>query len=236
MTYTTRSTFLAVNSGTEDDTVLKPVASDIVIDVDDTLWDFSGRVSRITGIPLEDMIDFRVCLNDRITPEQQEAMYAAFADPATFQKMEFYPGIEKINNLKVQGLNARILTGSSAPAIVEAKKPQLAEVLPDLPVEYKVLSRQNIQKNSSRVLIVVDDNPYEIACSQASCNIMPIRPWNQTKKALNMVADRNVIYVPAGDLALLADMIYHTAYQLLREPFRRYIIAQKYVRSTANLS
>lgn len=234
MTYTSSENIHAVKTNTAANGALRPVASDIVIDVDDTLWDFSGRISRITGVPLEDMIDFRVNLNDRITPEQQEAMYAAFADPTVFENIEFYPGIEKINNLKIQGLDVKILTGSSSSRIAEMKKPQLAAVLPDLPAGYKVFSRQNILKNNGRILMMVDDNPYEVACSQASCNIMPIRPWNQTEKAMKMVADRNVIYIPAGDLGLLANLIYNTAYQLLREPFRRYVITQTYFGSTRN--
>lgn len=178
--------------------VLQP--KKVKFDLDDVGWLLVRRVSERTGIPYEMLDEFHTMENERLTLEQRETVVACYKDPEIFRDIEFLRGFNELMELEKHGALVGINSNSLSHGVIDVKRPQVMAQLPTMPEERMFFGLVNehttIRKDfGDDVYIVVDDSPYNIAKSTAEHCIMPRRPWNQTAKAKQMVAHKQVYYV-----------------------------------------
>lgn len=188
----------------------------VVFDIDDIVWGGQRRVAARLGIPFELLEEFHILENQRLTEAQRLAVNNCYRDPSFYRDIPFFPGFERILELEKFGARLQFNSNCFSQEALESKRDQIRIVLPDARPEQ---FRFNLVDGSTTIkkkfdddsFIVVDDSPYNIAKSPAPYNIMPIVPWTQTPKALEMVSGKKVFYVPEGDM----EAIYRVVRQLL---------------------
>ncbi len=158
-------------------------------DVDDTLWNFIGTAFR--GTPFENryMPIYAVSENSCFdTAEKDYISNVLFQDPALFENIEFYPGVEKIQTLFELGIKIKVLSNNLSLAVVEQKRPQLKAVLPFLEDSDLILTV--VQPNTTKkrigpeVTFFIDDCPDNIIRSEAYINLLPALSWNTSPEGL----------------------------------------------------
>lgn len=193
----------------------------IVYDYDDVLWGLNLRAYDRLKIPFENSVDFSVFDNPHLTPSQREALIATYQTADTFTNIDFFPSIEDI--LRVEELGATVYINSNCynQTVLELKRQQLQQVLPQLNPAH--IQFNLIGKNANRKVIdadtdiFVDDSPYNIATSHAKINIMPVYPWNTTTRAKQLVKAQSTVW--CQNLQEITQYIYQTvANQLKNQP------------------
>lgn len=193
-----------------------PELRKVVFDIDDIVWGSQRVVAREFNIPFELLDEFHILENSKLTYEQRLAINAYYGGPKFGRNIEFYPGFEKILELEKFGAIIQFNSNGFSVTALNDKRDRIRAVLPNVRPEQ---FRFNLVDGSTTIkkkfdddsFIVIDDSPYNIAQSPALHNIMPIVPWTQTAKARQIVRDKNVHYVPEGDL----ESIYNLVRQLL---------------------
>lgn len=175
-----------------------------IFDLDDTGWGLSERVAQKVGVDFADLIDFHILKNERITMEQRLAINDYYRDPEIFRGIEFYPGFAQIMELKALNAVIQVNSNSLGEEVRDIKIKQTLSEVPGLRREHLrfglVNENTTIRKRfDDDTYILVDDSPYNIAISPATWNIVPRKPWNQTKKAAEIMRGKSVIFVPPGD-------------------------------------
>ncbi len=196
----------------DTDVIVEPKL--VVWDIDDIVWDSQGRISERLNIPFQDLVEFHILENERLTIEQREAVNACYQDCVFYRDIKFYPGFERIMELEQYGARLQFNSNQFSLEVAEDKKQQIRAILPDARPEifhFNIIDGATTIKKKfpDDSFIVIDDSPYNIARSPAPHNIMPIVPWTQTAKAQAMVAHQNVYYVPQGDLEAIYRLVRH---------------------------
>lgn len=203
---------------------------EIVYDVDDVLWPLVDRVFARLGIPLEKETDFNFKSNPILTDDEKQAILAGFSDPHTFDEMNFYPHLPEI--LQVEELGAKVFINSNSYSneIIERKRAQLQNQLPDFPSErltFNLIKEQADKKQiRANTFVFVDDSPYNIALSDALVNILPKKNWNTTKAARKLMIDSGGIIIQPTIKNLR---------QVIQNPHQRYIIYSEDLQETARI-
>lgn len=188
-----------------------------VFDIDDVAWDLSGKVAKNVGVDYADLIDFHILQNERLTMEQRLAVNDYYRDREIFRDMQFYPGFDQVMDLQLIGAIVQMNSNSFSEEVRDDKIPQVTAAAPGVGREnlrFNVVNEKTTLKKrfDDDTYVLVDDSPYNIAISPAVWNIMPRVPWNQTPKAHEIVKDKTVIYVPAGDFRIIIRLVANLLY------------------------
>lgn len=179
------------------------VKSIVKVDCDDVMWDLCKKVTQLLRLNFDHWTDFKVRDIPKYTDEEKDLIFEAFQDVETFKQLRFYPGVDKISRIRdVDGIPV-IKSSSLSENVIEYKEWILTKEIPGI-------TKANLELNlvapgstvhkqyEADVLIAADDNPYNIANSLAQINMMPVwQPWSHTKKAIQTVAEKNVIWMPS---------------------------------------
>lgn len=181
----------------------------VFFDWDDIFWSSGYKVADELGIERERWIDFHINENELLSETEREQVNRLLMLTETYQGMKLFPGIEEILELWKEDADFFINSNCYSEEVVVAKRQQIPVFLP-------VLSKKNLRLNlvvpnvttkkpiDNDAYILVDDNPYNILNSPAKINIVPRFPWNTTKKAIELMRDKNVRYIESCDLGVLA--------------------------------
>lgn len=172
----------------------------VVFDCDDFLWKMMRRIVLHLGLDFQTATAvFAIRENKLLTPAQQDAILAAFADERYFRNIVFEPGIADI--LKVCELGAEVKINSNAftEQVAEAKFYSLLAVVPELKpsqIQMNIVSAgPSAQRKTMdpRTTILGDDSPYNIALSPALLDIVPKdMPWSISPKAMEIMRGKRV--------------------------------------------
>lgn len=180
----------------------------IVFDMDDVLWDFCGKACASIGMDVRRIVTFNVNLNPLLSKEEKETLIKAYSDDTIFDNIVWYKGINRLIDLSKK-TDLHINSNCVGECVVGKKKPQLDSVLgfSDDHIHLNVIKvNTHHGKNiGPDVFSFIDDNPNNIAESNAMYNIMPVKPWNYTRTAVQQVSDKHVIY--CEDLNTIIDVI-----------------------------
>lgn len=166
----------------------------VVFDVDDILWSLNKRAAKLAGIPYEKIHTYNASDNDQLTDEEKDRLNKVYFSTELFEEMNFYEGIERINNLDAE---VHIISHVLQTEAAELKKKNLLKVL-SIPEENIHLQLVSLGTNKKELLentfIFVDDSPYNIVNSTATYNIMLSKPWNTSDKAYEIMKDVSRTY------------------------------------------
>lgn len=164
----------------------------IIYDIDDVLWGLNRRVSERLGFNYDDITDFDYKYTD-LDAELIKKIYQAYNDRETFRDMGFYDGVEDL--LEVEKLGATVLINSCACSeeVVEQKYYEIQKILPKVNLKHVEIyspdsKDRHVKTIGPDVLVFVDDNPHNVAKSQAKYTIVPRKPWNSSERAKNIMA------------------------------------------------
>lgn len=171
----------------------------IVFDMDDVMYDFNGRVSRLTGVPVHKFTQFNTYTNPNFTEAERQRILQAYKDPFTYRNIEFDEKvIQCINDLHNNWpCQVMICSNCSTSLIRDIKMDQLLNVI-DLPeadiwlnvIDMKTESFQ--KKMPDDIFILVDDSPHNIEIARAKHLIMPAKPYNADVLVNGMLKGRKV--------------------------------------------
>lgn len=169
----------------------------VVYDVDDVLWGLNRRVFDALKLDISLHITYDIDINPYFSKADVARINAKFADGATFEKMEFYPGAADILAIEPLGAEVYIHSNCYSQAVADAKLHQLRELLPLLPEERIAMnfvsSSITTKKLDQDILVLADDSPYNIAKSHALVNIMPNKTFNVSSDAEKIMTDSGKI-------------------------------------------
>lgn len=159
----------------------------VVYDCDDVLWSLTERVCKKYQIPLGKQTVFRIQDDPNLTDAEKQALATSFEEPENFREMQFYPAISDLSDISALGVEIAINSNCFNDEIAKLKRAQLSSTLPflrkkDLCVNV-VTPHTNRKTIGDDVLAFVDDSPYNISTSKALINLVPIRSWNTTADA-----------------------------------------------------
>ncbi len=195
---------------------------EIIYDVDDVLWPLVDRVFAKLKIPIEKETDFNFNTNPLLSKQEKRDILAGFRDPQTFHDMNFYYGIQDL--LKPEELGARVFVNSNSysEAIAQQKRQQLRKILPNLSEDRLTLNVITGSANKKHIrqhaFAFVDDSHYNIILSDALMNILPIKNWNNTTNARQMLLDSGGIIIEPTEYNLR---------EIIQKPNQKYIIYGK---------
>ena len=171
----------------------------VVFDVDDTLWGLVSKVCSDLGIDIDLIDSFTITENEQLTKQQHKEIMEAFKQASTFSNIEWYNGIERINNLHKYGIEAWIKSNNFNSEVSLNKLNELLKVL-TIPSDRIVLnivdsSTKQLNKGIDEdVYVFVDDNPHNLASSKAHINMAIRTPWNTSDKAKQILEGTDVVY------------------------------------------
>lgn len=188
-----------------------------VFDLDDVCFGLNPRASKLTGIPLDKLTEFKIFENKNLTPVEQQALWEAYHNPVLFQNIEFYPGFDDLMQLQQIGIDPFIKTNSFSDEIANLKFEQIHQRLLKLPDDHIIMNVINEKTSLSKdidksVFAFIDDSPYNIAKSKAQHNIVPMWPLNQTPRAQTMMINgtgKRPFQVEHGNLYLVFALLEH---------------------------
>lgn len=170
---------------------LDSMAPKIVYDVDDVLWSLFQADLNYIGYSRDRDIDYHYADDPRLSDAEKSAITEAFHLSEVFTKMDFYPETQEILRPEFLGAEVYINSNCFSEEIIEHKRRQLAEILPNLPPERIALNLVTIQTNRktipAEVFAFVDDSPYNIAKSSAKLNIVPEISWTYAQKTRDIM-------------------------------------------------
>ena len=197
----------------------------VVYDYDDIFWPLLETVCRRLGIDFQRAgAIFKIKENPLLTHEEQEAIIAAFADPAFFQNIQFFPGIADITKILELGAELKINSNAFNAAISNLKTDQLLAAVPDLRpeqiqmniIDHSISDRKPVDP---RTIIFHDDSPHNILKAKAILNSMPEQPaWTHEPHLVNTFKQdlhRQVIWCP--DLQAMNQMTYEVVDFIVKE-------------------
>lgn len=167
----------------------------IVFDVDDVLWGLNKRVTSSLGIDYNKITDYSVKKISTLSDLEKKNLLNSYSNPEMFIDIKWYDGVKDILKLEDKGCKVYINSNSFSDKISNLKREQLKSVLPlpDNRLIFNNLSEGGKKEINERVFCFVDDNPYNIADSCATYNIMIKTPWNKSKDTLKMLSCKNVV-------------------------------------------
>lgn len=184
----------------------------IVYDVDDTLWDFVGKLCQILGIDYSEWTEFYITKHTMWSQVVKDAVCELLSDERMWQNMKFYDGIKDIMRpCQDFGVNLQLNTNSNSISIQDSKRSQLLAAIPGLRDENLKLNiiipnQPSVKTLPDNTAIFVDDNPYHIAGSTARFDVMPKCPWNTSKDGLTVLGNRPVTKL--DNLQQINDFVY----------------------------
>lgn len=159
----------------------------VVYDCDDVLWPLTERVCGKYRIPLGKQTVFRIQDDPNLTDTEKQALATSFEEVENFRDMQFYPEISELSEISALGAEVVVNSNCFNEEIAESKRAQLSATLPFLRKEdlcvNVVTPHTNRKTIGDDVLAFVDDSPYNISTSKALINLVPIRSWNTTADA-----------------------------------------------------
>ena len=193
----------------------------IAYDVDDILWSLMSVVSRYLSIDLERCLaTFGIHDNTLLTPQEQDAVIAAFSNADLFREMKFYS--EAIDILRPMELGAKVIINSNSynDEIADLKREQLLAIIPNLRKEQLCMNIVGEGKDVKHkkfnpdTVIVVDDSPFNVAMSPALVGVMSKWiPWSCSPEAKQAVRGKRVVW--KNNLAEINDFVYDLTKQLV---------------------
>lgn len=159
----------------------------VVYDCDDVLWPLTERVCQKYHVPLGKQTVFKIPDDPNLTEDEKAALSASFEEVENFHDMNFYPAVSELSEISALGAEIAVNSNCFNREIAESKRVQLSTALPflrkkDLHVNV-VTPHTNRKAIGDDVLAFVDDSPYNISTSKALINLVPIRSWNTTAEA-----------------------------------------------------
>ena len=170
--------------------MIKNSRKKVVFDIDDILWPLNKRAAKMADIAYDDLVTYSIDDNPRLNEAEKLRLRDVYLDPSLFEDINFYDGIERINDL-----DADVYTNSNvfSRKAEELKKQQLMRKL-NIPAENYIFNRvteDNAKKQiGPDVYIFIDDCPHNIMHSDAVYNIMRTMPYNEHMKNCD-IYDRN---------------------------------------------
>lgn len=168
---------------------------DIVLDCDDILWPFVGRIVQELGVDVSIWTEFYATRNSHWSPELIARANELLMDSDVYRDIQFDTGIKDI--LRPEELGARVLINSNSPSaeVNELKTEQLLAAVPGLKPEnlqFNIIEVNSVSNKTlgPQTLIFIDDNPYHIAASTAPINVMRRWPWNTSNSAKQVLASK----------------------------------------------
>lgn len=177
----------------------------IVFDLDDVAHGLNKSIAQYLGIDYDDIVDFRAIENTRLPLETRQAINECYKDIKFFKNIQFYPGFERIMELQEKyPIYNQVNSSSFSQEIRYSKYRALRATVPLLLPKQIRLSLVGVKSTVHKrfdddTLILLDDSPYNVALSPAKLNILPMQPWNQTPKALDLMKSKPIRFVPRGD-------------------------------------
>lgn len=173
----------------------------IVFDVDDVLWSFNARVCRRAGIDERKLTTYNTTECHLLTDGEKRTLLERYSDCDSFMDIVWNDGTEKIHTLRKNGDRLYANSNCFGHEVAQVKGMQLMEGLgfdPDsMSLNVVEHGKRNKKEIGSDVDIFVDDNLHNVACSQATLNIVPEKPWNLNPVERNVVTGMdNVISMP----------------------------------------
>lgn len=168
----------------------------VVFDIDDTSWGLNERVCSLLGIDINDITDFYIKNNSKLTSEQKQQLIVNYSDESIFENIVWYDGFTDIFELESLGCEVYINSNCNTVGVKNAKYQQLIEDL-QFPVNRVILNIVSDPKDKvldDDIFILVDDSPFNIAKSTAKYNIALTKPWNTSESGLEIIGDKKVIY------------------------------------------
>lgn len=168
----------------------------IMYDFDDILHPFVGQIVQQLGLDIELITDydFERCLSPDLAKRALEIAYSN----RLYDSIQFFPGVEDILRPQLEfGIHVEIRTNSTSDFVGKTKFEQLRAKVPDLResnFHSTVVSHEDHQLKTfdKHTIISVDDCPKMVASSPAPLNVTVRWPWNTTKEAALMMADKQV--------------------------------------------
>ena len=164
----------------------------VVFDFDDILWDHVGYICNKMNININDWVKFEIADNDCFNEEQVNKVHELFKQKETYDNVNFYEGIERINSLKAF---TYIISNVANNDIHDVKIKQLLSIL-NIPLNrlhMNVVTDFKSKTLPENTYIFIDDSPYNISKSNAVYNIMIRRPWNISNEANKLLKNTSVI-------------------------------------------
>ena len=164
----------------------------VVFDIDDILWGLVTRVANQLNIPIEKLTTFVIKECPNLTKEEIDSIYDLFNREETFENIEWFDGVDRINNLNAE---VHICSNIFRKELGDVKLVQLIEKFPNIPIENFHLNlvvdstKKEIPNNT---FIFVDDSPYNIRNNIATHKIMLKRVWNTSKDGMDILKDTPV--------------------------------------------
>jgi len=183
----------------------------IVYDVDDTLWDFVGKLCGKLSIDYNSWKNFYVTSNNW-DPQLIEKVCYYLTDDSLFEDIEFYGGIADILRPALDlGVNVELNSNAPTTGMIDLKREQLKAAVPGLKDENMTFNliipnQPSVKTLPDNTAIFVDDNPYHIAGSTARFDVMPKCPWNTSKDGLTVLGNRPVTKL--DNLQQINDFVY----------------------------
>lgn len=169
----------------------------IVFDMDDILWDFSGKIYRNINLDENMMTAFDV-YESSLSRLDADRFFHELMEPSYFDEVEWFDGIEKISQMTQIGAEIYINSNCNSEEAKERKMRALLKI-PGIAEKNIILNVNTENKHSPKdigpdVDIFVDDCPANIAHSKAKLNILRTKPYNITETAKEEMKGKSILY------------------------------------------
>lgn len=168
----------------------------VVFDIDDTAWGLNDRVCSMLSIDINNILDFYIKNNNRLSESQQKSLLDSYSDYKVFENIKWYDGFTSIFDL--EKFNCYVFINSNC-STLDVKNTKLVELVDKLhfPSDRIILNIISDSKNKrldDDIYIFVDDSPFNIAKSNAVYNIALRKPWNTSDIGVETIGNKKVIY------------------------------------------
>lgn len=189
-----------------------------IFDMDGCLWGFDERVCERIGLEYDRVVTFHVSENPLLDDEEKQRLRAGYMDPNIFENIIWYDGADRIRDLVDNDAYVGINSNCGSEKARDLKDVQIVQKFPFLDYRLNLIEIGTHKKKQvgSDIDVFIDDNPHNIADSDAKLNIMPRKPWNTTDYAKSITYGKNVIQL--GSLNEVIDFLetYTKIYKIFR--------------------
>ncbi len=178
----------------------------VVFDVDDILWALNKRMTEMAGIDFSKLTVYSVLENKNLTDDERQRAYNIYMNHELFENIEWYPGIERINQLDA---DISINSNSFCDKASMLKRQQLHDVLtlPDEKIIIRTITDEKKKEMDDDIFIFIDDSPYNIAASKATYNIVLQQPWNSSPEMQAIMRTNGTGYIYCDTLEHIIDLV-----------------------------
>ena len=185
----------------------------IAFDIDDILWPLNIHICEKHGIKYDDITEFKVPRNTKLTEEERNTLMSEYHNVEVFKQLEFYDGAERIRSLIDNGHDVWIFSHSLSQDIADVKIERLTKELniPENKIICSIINKEQVTKEKELpddLDYFIDDSPYNIAKSNAKENLLIKTPWNCSSNAKETMSGK--VYKYFDDLNEVIDYIENT--------------------------